>query len=102
MAALTEIRRVTVVAETSLEKTLIDEFLKLGAKGYTCFYCFGKGKHEVMEDPYTGRSQVHIMVLARPPAAEAILQHVHRLRASNHKLVGCMDTVLAYADDDFF
>jgi nitrogen regulatory protein PII len=102
MAELTEISRVTVIAETALEKTLIDEFLKLGAKGYTTINCFGKGRHEVMEDPYTGRSLVQIEVLARPPVAEAILEYVHKSQFKSYPVIGYMDTVKVHAHDTFF
>ena len=55
-----------MIADTALEKILLSEFLKFGAKGYNCTYCFGKGRHETLEDPYTGRSRVRIEVLTRP------------------------------------
>jgi hypothetical protein len=91
---LVQIRRVTVIAETVLEQQLLQEFTKLGAKGYTCTYCFGKGRHEVIEDPFTGRSLVRIEVLARPEVAEAILRYVSRDEFRTYPLTGFMDNVI--------
>ena len=102
MADKEEIRRVTVTAETALENRLLEAFLNLGARGYTCIYCFGKGQHEVIEDPYTGRSLVRIEVLARPEVAEAILAYVHKAEFANFPIIGFMDNVQVYSKDKFF
>jgi hypothetical protein len=102
VAKLIQIHRVTIIAETSLESALIDKILKMGAKGYTCSNCFGKGKHQMMEDPYTGRTQMQITVLAVTPLAEEILKHVHHLRETKHKVMGYMEPVTVYENDGFF
>ena len=52
MPQYVEARRVTVIAETALEKTLADEFLRLGPKGCSCVYCFGKGRQVVPSDHF--------------------------------------------------
>jgi hypothetical protein len=101
MAELTEVYRVTVIADIVLEKTFVEEFIKLGAKGYTCIHCFGKGRHEIMDDPYTGKSLVHIEVLTQPSLAEAILKFVHQPQFKMYPLIGYMDTVKVYAQDTF-
>jgi nitrogen regulatory protein PII len=102
MPEMIEIRRVTVMAETALEHTLLDAFTKMGVKGYTCVYCFGKGRHEVIEDPYTGRSLVRIEMLARSEVAEAILAYVHKTEFSNYPVIGFMDKVQVYASDRIY
>ena len=101
MNELTEVCRVTVIAETVFEKSFVEEFLKMGAKGYTCIHCFGKGRHEVMDDPYTGQSLVHIEVLAQQSVAEAILQYVHQPQFKKYPVIGYMDTVKVYSHDTF-
>ena len=40
-AALARMRRLTVVAEAQLEDWLLDNFVELGATGYTSFPCSG-------------------------------------------------------------
>jgi hypothetical protein len=102
MPEFIDIRRVTVIAETNLEETLLKEFKRLGAKGYTCIYCTGKGRHEVLEDPYTGTSLVQIQVMARPSVAEAIMRYMHTPGLKRFPTTTVMDTVTVYADDNFF
>ena len=102
MAELIEIARVVVIADTALEKILLSEFLKLGAKGYNCSYCFGKGRHETLEDPYTGRSRVRIEVLTRPSIASAILDYVHKKQFGSYPVAAFLDTVEVDARDNFY
>jgi hypothetical protein len=102
MAQMMAICRVTIIAETALEKTMIDQCLKLGAKGYTTIYCFGKGRHEVMEDPFTGRSLVQIEVLCRESVAKAIMNFVHQSEFENYPVICYMDTVQVHEKDTFF
>lgn len=102
MSDVVEISRVVVIADTALEKALLSEFLKLGAKGYNCTYCFGKGRHETIEDPYTGRSRVRIEVLTRPSVAAAILEYVHRKQFGAYPVAAYLDTVEVDARDNFY
>jgi hypothetical protein len=103
MVELLEIHRVVIIADTALEQTLLPEFLKLGAKGYNCTYCFGKGRHEPIEDPFTGsRSRIRVEVLARPQVAAAIMEFVHRKQFSAYAVVAYLDTVEVDSRDHFF
>ncbi len=102
MSETVEISRLVVIADTSLEKILLSEFLKLGAKGYNCTYCFGKGRHETLEDPYTGRSRVRIEVLTRPEVATAIMDYVHRKQFGSYPVAAYCDKVNVDARDNFY
>ena len=102
MTEMVEISRIVVVADTALEKVLLTEFLRFGAKGYNCTYCFGKGRHETIEDPYTGRSRVRIEVLTRPAVAGAIMEYVHRKQFGAYPVAAFLDTVEVVATDSFF
>ena len=102
MSEMVEISRVVVIVDTALEKTLLSEFLKLGAKGYNCTYCSGKGRHETLEDPYTGRSRVRIEVLTRPTVAAAILEYVHRKQFGSYPAAAFLDTVEVDSRDNFY
>jgi hypothetical protein len=102
MPKFIEIRRVTVIVETSQEDTIVRELLRLGAKGYTSIYCTGKGRHGVLADLMAESPLVQIQVMARPPVAEAIMKYLHGAKIHNHPTLGVMDTVTVYADDSFF
>ena len=97
-----EISRVTIIADAALEKTLVQEVLRLGAKGYTCMQCFGKGRHETVVDPLSGQSRVRIEVLTRPAVAAAILDYVHQGRFENYPVAAFSDTVQADGRDTFY
>lgn len=102
MAELVEISRVVVIADTVLEKTLLEQFLKLGAKGYTCHYCVGKGRHETLEDPYTGRSRIRIEVLANDEVANAIFEYIHRKQFGSYPVAVYCDRVFADKRDHYY
>jgi hypothetical protein len=102
MAQTVPIARLVVIADTALEKILLTEFLKLGAKGYNCSYCFGKGRHETLEDPYTGRSRVRIEVLTKPEVAKNILEYVHRKQFGSYPVAAFLDTVEVDQRDNFY
>ena len=102
MSEMVEISRVVVIADTALRRILLSEFLKAGAKGYNCSYCFGKGRHETLEDPYTGRSRVRIEVLTRQHVASAILDYVHRKQFGSYPVAAYIDTVAVDARDNFY
>ena len=102
MPEVVKISRVVVIADTALERILLSEFLKLGAKGYNCAYCFGKGRHETIEDPYTGRSRVRIEVLTTHSVAATILEYVHRKQFGSYPAAAYHDTVEVDARDNFY
>jgi hypothetical protein len=102
MSDVIQVKRVVIVAETALQETLLGEVIRLGAHGYTCVYCFGKGAHETIADPFTGRSFVRIEIVARAAVAEAVLDYVHKARFENHAVIAYMDTVEVQRDDRFF
>ncbi len=102
MDKLVEIRRLTVIAESSFQETLVRKFQEMGAKGYSCIDCSGAGQDEMMADPLTGQTHVQITVLATIPVAEAMLQHVHNMRRKKQKVIGYMEPVLVYEGDNFY
>jgi hypothetical protein len=102
MAELIEIARVVVIADTQLEKILLAEFIKMGAKGYNCSYCTGKGRHESVDDVFNGNKRVRIEVLARPHLAAAILEYMHKKQFGSYPAAAFMDTVEVDSRDTFF
>jgi len=93
---LSETKRVVIVAEQALEEQLLDEAVKLGAKGWTLDHCSGKGKHTIMEDPFAepDRSRVRIEILCTAPVAEAILHRLDGAPYNARGVLGYMDTVM--------
>jgi hypothetical protein len=102
MVKLIEVRRLVIICDTSIERLMQEEVIKAGARGYNCVYCFGKGRHEEVADPFTGRSRVRIEVLAKPAVAEAILDFVHRPDFEGYPVTAFVDTVEVDSRDTFF
>lgn len=101
MDQLVTIRRVTVIVEQSLEKRLLDEFLKLGAKGYTCMDCWGKGEHTVVVNPFKGVSLVRIELLVQHEVAERIIDYLHRDIFQHYAVTACVENVQVATDGRF-
>ena len=68
------ISKVTVFCDGSLKNTIIDWGQKVGAHGNTWFNCHGKGRHEVIVDPYTGADRVGIVFLCSETIADKIVE----------------------------
>jgi hypothetical protein len=101
MTSLVAIRRVTVIADVVLEKTLLESFTRLGAQGYTIMECRGKGHHTVIPDPYTGQALVRIELLVQPKVADAIFDYLHREVFENYACAACIETVDVAPGDRF-
>lgn len=101
MVEMKTIRRVTVVAEAALEGELLRNFLRLGARGYTVLPCRGKGRHEIVSDPYTGISTIRFELLVTDKTADDIIQYLHGSKFRHHALVVCVEHVEVFADEVF-
>lgn len=100
-SALATVRRVTIIADAALEKQLLDQIVKLGAKGFTCQDCRGRGEHEVFEDPWTGASRVRIETIVQPAVADQIMDYVHQPQLLNQAVTACLETVQVSTLDRF-
>jgi hypothetical protein len=104
MATMTVARRVVVITEKAIERVVLEEILKLGAKGYNCTYCFGKGEHGLVEDPFTGPEHgcVRIEVITSEKVADAIMEFLHRDSVQHYPITSFMDNVQVDARDTFY
>jgi hypothetical protein len=73
---LTSIRRLTVYAAVGLADDLINQFQKLGAKGYTCVEAKGRGDHGTVEDLWAHSSHIRIELLVQPQVADKIVDYL--------------------------
>jgi hypothetical protein len=103
MSDLIQTPRVVVICDRALECQLIDEFVKLGVKGWTSAHCNGKGEHAILEDPFEepDRSRVRIEMLASPATAEAIMQHVDSAKYRHRSVFAYMDKVFVSSRRNF-
>jgi MFS superfamily sulfate permease-like transporter len=61
---LATVRRITIIAEAELEQELEEEFIALGATGYTTINCTGAGRRAIAEGKALPEPYVRIEVLA--------------------------------------
>jgi MFS superfamily sulfate permease-like transporter len=98
---LVPIRRITVVAESSLENRLLESFANLGASGYTVTGCAGAGRRGLQKDPTTSEPRVRIEVLAPADVAERMLSYLHREIYPISAVTACIETVEVLRPDEF-
>lgn len=73
-------RRVVIVVDVSLQDQILEKVLELGASGYNCVECTGKGFHTITGDPFSSRGLVRIEVITSLQAAAAILDYLHAVQ----------------------
>ena len=101
MSNLVTVQRVTVIADARLEDGLLKQFARLGAKGYTCQDCRGRGEHEIVQDVFSGASRVRIETIVQPQVAEAIMHYLDSPQFHQQALTACVETVQVLASDRF-
>jgi hypothetical protein len=101
MSNLVTVQRVTVVADSKLEADLLKQIARLGAKGYTCEDCRGRGEHEILQDVFSGASRVRIETIVQPTVAEAIMAYLDAPQFHQQALTACAETVQVLASDRF-
>ncbi len=89
---LATVRRITVVADASLEEWLLGEFVKCGATGYTTVPCTGAGRSQ-LEHGERQSTQVRIEVIALPNVCNKILDFLRRDILAEHRITACVETV---------
>ena len=84
-------KRVTVVAEAVIQHRLEEDFLRLGASGYTTSEADGRGSRGVRASDWEGKN-IKIETVVRPEVAEKILERLAKHYFEHY-------AVIAYAHD---
>ncbi len=98
---LTTVRRLTVVAEARLEDWLLDNFVELGATGYTSLPCSGAGRSTIRGDRSASSPMVRIEIVTPHATAERILTFIRTKVLSEHAVTACVETVDVVRRDHF-
>jgi nitrogen regulatory protein PII len=93
MSNLTTVRRITVVTHNRLEETLVSQFAKFGAKGYTAMDCRGQGEHELLQDVFAGATRVRIEVIVQPDVAEKILAYLEDPQFQHQPIMASVESL---------
>lgn len=86
-----QMKRITVVSEALISNKIIEDFLRLGASGYTLTAAEGKGSRGVRASEWEGRN-VKIETVVSPELGKKILECLAEKYFKNF-------AVIAYAHD---
>ena len=98
---LARVRRVTVMANHSLQYWLLDEFEKCGIIGYTVTSCTGAGRRNITNDSVSENEHVRIEVIATEAVCNAIIDFLRRDIMPDHHVTACVETVDVVRVGDF-
>lgn len=95
------VKLVTVICEADLEKTLVDEMLKAGARGCTVTEARGRGRRGVRDALWGATSNVRIEVLCTEAVAAKILDLIESGYFRDYGIVMYMSDVEVRRADKF-
>ncbi len=90
---LATVRRITVIADKSLEEWLEREFVNCGATGYTATACSGAGRRHIGNGQVDTSEKVRIEVVATPVICDIILDFLRRDILPQHHVTACVESV---------
>ena len=100
-SGLATMRRLTVVADGAIEQWLEENFVELGATGFTSLPCSGAGRRELEGGVAAVNSKVRIEVVMSHQTCEAILSFLRSDVLPQHQVTACVETVDVVRRDHF-
>ena len=95
------VRRITVVADVSLEHRLEAEFIRCGASGYTSLPCSGVGRRHIADGRRDPSALVRLEVIAPIDVCDAMLDYLRCEIVPEHHVTVCVETVDVVRMTDF-
>lgn len=80
------LKLLTIVTESALENTLVQDLDQLGVTGYTISDARGKGAHGIRGANWDANSNIRIEVICNNETATAIAEHVQKHYYSNYAM----------------
>ncbi|MBM3971687.1 MAG: SulP family inorganic anion transporter [Planctomycetes bacterium] len=99
--ALKALRRLTVVADAELQDRLVNDFVRLGASGYTLIPCLGAGRRLLASGGEPNSSLVRIEVVVTRPVSDSLLDYLRHDILKEHHVTACVETVDVVNPDHF-
>ncbi|MCX7423282.1 MAG: SulP family inorganic anion transporter [Planctomycetia bacterium] len=91
--SLIALRRLTIIADASLQDRLINDFVRLGASGYTLIPCLGAGRRLLSSGAAPNSAQVRIEVVVTRQVADSLLAYLRQDILKDHHVTACVETV---------
>ncbi|QDT38366.1 SulP family inorganic anion transporter [Stratiformator vulcanicus] len=98
---LATMRRLTVIADEAIEQSLEEQFVALGATGFTSQPCSGAGRRELEGGVTSANSKVRIEIVLSHQTCEAILSYLRSDVLPKHQVTACVETVDVVRRDHF-
>jgi MFS superfamily sulfate permease-like transporter len=107
--ALSRLRRITAVADATLEDALVRRFIELGASGYTVIPCHGMGRKGIgdslngsrIDKSSTPEAQIRLEVVVPEEVANRIVDFVRQELLRMHRATVVVEIVEAVKADQF-
>lgn len=93
-------KRITVVSEALISEQIIDDFINLGASGYTTTAAEGRGSRGVRASEWEGRN-VKIESVVSPLVADKILERLANNYFKNYAVIAWMHDVEVVRGDKY-
>lgn len=90
MAAM---RRLTVFADSEIQRWLEEAFVERGATGFTSIPCSGAGRGELEAGPLTSDAKIRIEVVMPHATCEKVVDFLRQQVLPKHRVTACVETV---------
>jgi len=94
-----EIQTVRIICNATLKDQMLKAVQDLGATGYTYWDCHGKGRKEIMANPYVGASRIYIEIWCDVPTADNIVEYCNRKEFENHGVTAGKEPLLVHGQE---
>jgi len=91
--SLKALKRVTIVADASLQDRLVGDITLLGVSGYTLIPCLGAGRRDLAAGGPPRDAQIRIEIVTPRATSDAILDYLRRDILKDHQVTACVETV---------
>ncbi len=81
------IKLITIITESALEPSLIEDLEQLGAHGYTITNARGKGHRGIRDAVWSTDSNIRVEVLCESQMADAIAGHLMKTYYSDYAML---------------
>ncbi|MEZ6127874.1 MAG: SulP family inorganic anion transporter [Planctomycetaceae bacterium] len=98
---LATVRRLTIVAEESLQDLLEDLIVASGASGYTVLPCSGAGRQDIEGGRRRKKACIRIEVVATHRITEDLMRLLRNEVLPTHNVTACVETVDVVRETDF-
>jgi hypothetical protein len=90
---LATMRRLTVIADSTIEEWLESNFVRLGATGFTSIPCSGSGRSYLESGASDSQEKVRIEVVLTYATCEEIWSFLRQKVLPEHQVTACVETV---------